>query len=104
MRRAEGSAFFWKGPSRLVAAGAKTIGSRSGGMFRLAAADPFAPHPKRRGFHLRAHELNHLWLRQTELVCNGLEGRSVLPGHFNHPVEIFGLQNSQVGQHETCLF
>ena len=73
-------------------------------MFGLATTDPFAPHPKGRGLHLSAHQLNHIRFRQTELEGNGFEGSSVFPGHFNDPVEILGLQSAHGYRFQTGLF
>ena len=52
-------------------------------VFGFATTDPCAPAPKRGLCHFWAHQSNHFRFAQTKLLFYRLEGRSVLPGHFD---------------------
>ena len=71
-----------------MAARPKPIGLAGSGVFGSTAAHPLAPDLERRRFHLLTHHCDHLWLRESELKFNRLEGRAVFPGHFNNPINI----------------
>lgn len=51
----------------------------------LYAGPPFAPVS---GVHLAAHHFDHFGLAQAELRLDGIKRGSILPGHFNNPIEI----------------
>ena len=68
--------------------GPKTIRTARRGMLCLAAAHPLSPELERRRFQVLTHHSNDLRLGKSELKFNRLEGRAVLPGHFNDPIQI----------------
>ena len=71
-----------------MAARAEPIGAAGGGGFGFATTHPLAPKLERRRFDLLPHHGNNLWLGESELKFNRLEGSPVFPGHFNDPIEI----------------
>ena len=66
-------------------------------MFCFAPGHPFAPHLEGGVFHVGSHQCDHLLFRHAELVMDGFEGGSVLPGHFDDPVQILRLNVFQSG-------
>ena len=65
----------------------ETLGPAGCGMFGFAAAHPSAPELERRRFQVLTHHSDDLRLGESELKFNRLEGRAVLPGHFNDPIQ-----------------
>ena len=66
-------------------------------MFCFAPSHPFAPHLEGGVFHVGSHQCDHLLFRHAELVVDGFEGGSVLPGHFDDPVQILRWNVFQTG-------
>ncbi len=52
-------------------------------MFGGATGHAFAPHSKRAGLHIGAHEMDHRRLVQPISTFYGLKRRAVFPGHFD---------------------
>ena len=86
--------------SSFVALGTKTIRWVGGAVFGLAPAHPLAPHLERGGFHLLAHELDHLLLGKPELVFDRFKAGAVFLGHLDDAIELIGFKaaGSGVGQ------
>ncbi len=57
-------------------------------MFGGSAGCSFAPHHKRRTFHVLAHELNDTVLGQAKLSLNRFKRSPVFPGHFDDSGDI----------------
>ncbi len=72
-----------------MAARPESIGAACRSMLGLTAADPSTPELERGRLQLLPHQSNHLRFRESELKLDRLEGRAVLPGHFNDPIQIF---------------
>ena len=72
-----------------MAARPESIGAACRSMLGLTAADPPPPELERGRLQLFPHQSNHLRFRESELKLDRLEGRAVLPGHFNDPIQIF---------------
>jgi hypothetical protein len=51
------------------------------------AVHPFSPQVEAGAFKLPTHECHHLCLAQTKLEFNSLKRGSILPGHFDDPVD-----------------
>ena len=55
-------------------------------MLGHAAIHSLSPHPKAGRQGMCPHEIDHIFFGQAKLHFDGLEGRSVLPGHLYDPV------------------
>ena len=53
----------------------------------MHARTPFAPVV---GVQFALHERLYIVFAQSELCKDGIEGRSVFPGHFDNAVDVFG--------------
>jgi hypothetical protein len=58
-------------------------------VFGLSAADSFTPRSKSARIQLRPHDLNNNSFASAEIGFYGFERRTIFPGHFNNPREIF---------------
>ncbi len=58
-------------------------------VFGLSAADSFTPRSKSARIQLRPHDLNNNSFASAEIGFYGFERRTIFPGHFDNPREIF---------------
>ena len=57
-------------------------------MFGAPALHSSTPHTPRTGLHLMAHQRDSFGFRYAKLVFDGIERRSILPGHFHDAINL----------------
>lgn len=60
-------------------------------VFGLSSGHALPPELEGAGFQVTTHELDDLGFAETVRCANGLEGRSIFPGHFNDSTDISGM-------------
>ena len=89
-------------PESIMSFGFESVWFGRGPMFCFSPRHPFAPHLEGGVLHVGSHQSNHLLFWCAELVLDGFEGGSVLPGHFDDPVQILGLHVFQPKSKSFC--
>ena len=77
----------FSGSASSVAGCSETFWTAERRVLCFSSTNAFAPHLKRRSFHIDSHELNDLIFWDVKLIANCFESCTVFPGHFDDAVQ-----------------